>query len=162
MSNVSRLSEQYLSDSQLSFVAFSVELLVSECTSLGRLDRSQGAHWVCLLCPHCESAGLGQNNIGMMRFRRKFLCRMPTCFSCSVGDLFGKLVMIFLSYTGHRVLLGEEAGTLTLCLLLQHHLMSSCCGDKKFELRCLTGSKGIQDTCCTCAGSLQCGWCLLR
>lgn len=75
---------------QLSFVAFSLNLLVSKCTSLRRLDRSQGPHWVCLLCPHCHSAGLWQNNIGMMQFKRKFLCRMSTRFSFSLGGLFGK------------------------------------------------------------------------
>lgn len=73
---------------QLSFVAFSVNLLISRCTSLGRLGRCQGAHWVCLRCPHCEGAGLGQNDIGMMQFKRKFLCRMSPCFSYSLGGLW--------------------------------------------------------------------------
>lgn len=73
-----------------SFVAFSVNLLVSKCTCLRRLDRSQGAHWVCLLCPGRDSAGLWQNNIGMAQFKRKFLCRVPTHFSSSLGSLSGK------------------------------------------------------------------------
>lgn len=69
--------------SLLSFVAFPVNLLVSKCTFLRGQDRGQGAPWLCLLCPHCQGAGLWQNNIGMMQFKRKFLCRLG-CLHISV------------------------------------------------------------------------------
>lgn len=136
---------------QLSFVAFSVNLLISKCTSLGRLGRSQGAHWVCLLCPHCEGAGLWQNNVGMMQFKRKFLCRMPTCFSCFLGGLSGKAPKMsspkmgqagscWSWFSSSTQVTGWRCG-----VLLQHHLMSSCCGDKNIGLSCQMESKGTLD-----------------